>query len=55
MNGAFVEITLKAIWETSWMKNNKFLSYSLIREERNEEDMYFMDIRHAQNWLDGLQ
>ena len=35
------------------MKNNRFLSYSLVREERNEYDMHFIDIRHAQSWLDG--
>ena len=44
---------LKAIWEISWMKNNRFLSYSLDREERNEYDMHFMDIGRAGSWLDG--
>ena len=53
INGAFVDITLKATWEISWMKNNRFLSYSLVREERNEYDMHFMDIGYARNWLDG--
>ena len=36
INGAFVEIMLKSIREISWMKNNRFLSYSFVREERNE-------------------
>ena len=27
------------------MKNNRFLSYSLVREERNEYDMHFIDLR----------
>ena len=36
INGAFVEIMLKAIREISWMKNNRFLSYSFDSEERNE-------------------
>ena len=35
------------------MKNNRFLSYSLVREERNGYDMHFMDIGHARSWLDG--
>ena len=35
------------------MKNNRFLSYSLVREERNEYDMHFMDIGHARSRLDG--
>ena len=34
-------------------ENNRFLSYSLVREERNEHDMHFMDIGHARSWLDG--
>ena len=33
--------------------NNRFLSYSLVRVERNEQDMDFIDIRCARNWLDG--
>ena len=53
INGAFVEIRSKAIWEIPWIKNNRFLSYSLVREERNGYDMHFMDIRLARNWLDG--
>ena len=52
INGVFVEITLKAIWEISWMKNNRLLS-SLAREERNDYDMDFMNIRRARCWLDG--
>ena len=39
--------------EISWMKNNRFLSYYLVREERNECDMHFMDIGYARNCLDG--
>ena len=35
------------------MKNNKFLSYSLVREEKNEYNMHLMDIGHAWSWLDG--
>ena len=35
------------------MKNNRFLSYSLVREERNGYDMHFMDIGHTRSWLDG--
>ena len=35
------------------MKNNRFLRCSLVREERNEYDMHFMDIGYARNWLDG--
>ena len=34
-------------------ENNRFLSYSLVREERNGYDMHFMDIGHARSWLDG--
>jgi len=28
------------------------LSYSLVREERNEYNMHFMDTGHARSWLD---
>ena len=44
---------LKAIWEISWMENNRFLSYYLVREEINEYDIYFMDTGYARSWLDG--
>ena len=37
VNGAFVEIVLKATLEIYWMKNNRFLSYSLVREERTNK------------------
>ena len=43
---------LKAIWEISWMENNKFLSYSLVREKKWIEHA-FHNIRRAQSWLDG--
>ena len=29
------------------------MSYSLVRDERNEYDMHFIDIGYAQSWLDG--
>jgi len=44
---------LKAIWEISWMENNRFLSYYLVREEINEYDIHFMDTGYARSWLDG--